>query len=321
MKRYLIVGGAGFIGSHLARTLVRLGKQVHVMVRETTDRDRLSDVEGEVTIHLGDVEDLGSLHQVYAAARPDVVFHLACATKKTRKIAMFDSARRALKDVDGLLNVLAAAEHATRPPALFIRAGTLAEYGRGTHPYVEHQRERPVSAHAVGMITATHLSDVLQTELSFPIITARLAIVYGPGQSRRFLVPQLVENCLIGQTTRVRYPDEGRDLIHVNDVTQALALLSEKPPVSNRTINIATGSATTMRDVAEIVKRHAKSPKETVAFGSGTSPNGVRDGSGSPDLMQELYGWRAQVSLDEGLRELVHSQLAVDHRPNGGVLG
>lgn len=291
------------------------------MVRESTDCQRLNDIKGEIVIHVGDLEDLTSLHQVFAAARPDVVFHLASETRKTKTTAMFESARRALKDVDGLLNVLTAAEHATRPPALFIRAGTLAEYGRGTHPYVEHQREKPVSAHAVGMIAATHMSDVLQTELSFPIITARLAIVYGPGQSRQFLVPQLVESCLTGEMTRVRYPDEERDLIHIDDVTHALALLSEKPPVSNRTINVATGHATTMRDVAEIVKQHAKSPDTTIAFGSGTSPNGVRNGSGSPDLMQKLYGWRAQVSLDEGLRNLVHNRLTVDYRPNGGALG
>lgn len=321
MKTYLIVGGAGFIGSHLARALVRKGKQVHVLVRKSTDCHRLYDIEDEIVIHHADVDDLSTLHDVFATARPDVVFHLASSTKKSTNTAMFENARRALSDVDGLLNVLAAAEHATRPPALFIRAGTLAEYGRGSHPYVEHQREKPVTAHAVGMIAATHLSDVLQAETSFPIITARLAIVYGPDQSRQFLVPQLVENCLTGETTRVRYPDEERDLIHIDDVTQALALLSEKPPVSNRTINVATGHATTMRDVAEIVKRHAKSADETIAFGAGTSPNGVRVGSGSPDLMQELYGWRAKVSLDEGLRQLVHKRLMVDYRPNGELLG
>ena len=320
MTTFLIIGGAGFIGSHLARALLGRGNRVHALVRESTDCARLNDIIGKIDLHRGDLDDLPSLRRVFAEARPDVVFHLASAKKQKTGTAMFENARRALRDVDGLLNVLAAAEQATRPPALLIRAGTLAEYGSGTHPYVEQQREKPVSAHAVGMITSTHMSEVLQPKLSFPVITARLAIVYGPDQCRQQLVQQLVENCTTGGITRVKYPDEERDFIHVDDVTNALILLSEKPPVSNRTINVATGHATTLREVAEIVKQHANSPDGSVAYGSGTSPNGVRQGIGSPDLMLELYGWRAEIPLEEGLGELVQRHLAVDEVTNHGAL-
>ncbi len=307
MTTYLIVGGAGFIGSHLTRLLVRQGKEVHVVVRNTTNRDRLSPVEGEVGVHVANLDDVNSLQGIFSEVRPEVVVHLATTTRPLTNVPMFEDARCALQDVAGFLNVLAAAEHSTRPPALFIRAGSLAEYGHGPHPFRENQREEPVTSYGAGMTSATHFSDVLQPELSFPLINARLALVYGPGQSKRFLLPLLVENCLQGETTRVKYPDERRDLIHIDDVTSALTLLTNKPPVSHRTINIATGQAPTMREVAELVLEYTKASESTVRFGSGTSPHGVADLVGSTELMKELYGWSAQIGIREGILRLIRS--------------
>jgi nucleoside-diphosphate-sugar epimerase len=319
MTTYLIFGGAGFVGSHLARLLVRQGKEVHIVVRETTSQHRLANIEGKFGLHCEDLEDVDALDRIFKDVRPEIVVHLASATRPVGNGEMFEDARCALNDVSNLLNVLSVAENATRPPALLVRAGTLAEYGRGPHPYREDQREEPITSYAAGMIAATHLGDVLQRELSFPIINTRLALVYGPGQSTQFLVPQLVENCLSGKTTRVRYPDERRDLIYIDDVTSALALLTDKPPVSHRTINIATGQAPTMREVAELVMQYTDAAESTVEFGSGTSPNGVSNLVGSPELMRELYGWQAQIGIREGVLRLIRLTNAEAFDRNGAV--
>lgn len=315
MTVYLIVGGAGFIGSHLADRLVKRGDEVHVVVRNSTNLERLSRLDGKLGVHRAELENTGTLQSIFTEVRPEVVVHLAAATRSVGHGAMFEDARCALSDVSGLLNVLAAAENSTRPPALLVRAGTLAEYGSGSHPYTESQRERPVNSYAAGMISATHLCDALQRELSFPIINARLALVYGEAQSTRFLIPQLIENCINGGSTRVRYPDERRDLIHIDDVTHALALLTDRPTVNHSTINIATGQAPTMREVAELVIRYTGAPDSSVIFGSGISPNGVHHLVGSPALMQELYGWTAQFDISEGLQRLIESASPVK-KPN-----
>lgn len=317
MTTYLIVGGAGFVGSHLARFLVRQGKEVHIVVSETTSRYRVSNIESELGIHFATLHDLDELHRIFNTVRPEVVFHLPAATVLAGKGEMFEDARCALDDITRLLNVLCAAESTIRPPALLIRVGTLAEYGTGSHPFREIQREQPVSPHAAGMVLATHMSDVVQRDLSFPIINVRLALAYGPGQSTKCLVPQLVENCIRGETTRVWYPEERRDLIHIDDVTSALAILTNKPPISHRTINIATGHAPTMREVAELVLEYTGAEKSTVDFGSGTSPDGIANSIGSTELMEKLYSWNAQIGIREGMLRLVRAASADIHDRDG----
>lgn len=308
MTRILLTGGAGFIGSHLARRLVDREDEVHLVTRETTDITRLEDISSQTAIHVAELDDGSALKRIFREARPEAVVHLAATTRPRKNGTVLYDAQCALSDVFALLNVLGAAESATSPPALFMRAGTLAEYGDGPYPYREDQREQPVTTYGAGMVAATHLCDVLQKELSFPVISARLALVYGSGQSNSFLIPQLLDACLNGGTMHVRYPEERRDLIHVDDVTSALVRLIDEPPVNNRTINIATGKAPTMREVANLVMKLTGAPDDCITFGSGTGAHGVSSLVGSPELMQSLYGWGAQIGLEDGLRGLVEKK-------------
>jgi nucleoside-diphosphate-sugar epimerase len=305
MTRVLMTGGAGFIGSHLSRRLVDRDDEVHVIVRESTDISRLKDIRSRISIHVAELDDGAALKQIFQETRPEIVMHLAAMTRPRISGTVLNDTQCALTDISALLNVLDAAEAATSPPALFMRTGTLAEYGDGPYPYRESQREQPVTTYAAGMVAATHLCDVLQKELSFPVINARLALVYGAHQSNKFLVPQLLEACLNGGTAHVRYPEERRDLIHVDDVTSALLRLADKPPVNNRTINVATGTAPTMREVADLILRLTGAPENCVTFGAGTGAHGIGNFLGSPELMQSLYGWSAGIKLEDGLRNLI----------------
>src|SRR3546814_11080573 len=80
-----------------------------------------------------------------------------------------------------------------RPPRAVVRTGSIAEYGTGPLPYREDQHEEPETPYAVTHVIGTEQLRRLASILPFPVVTVRLALVYGPGQSEDFLIPRSEE--------------------------------------------------------------------------------------------------------------------------------
>src|SRR5262245_48986604 len=132
MSSILVTGGTGFIGSHLVRRLVADGARVHVLARAGSSRARLADVESQLAFGQVSLTDQAALRQHLDETRPRVVFHLAGDPALRCPAADFsDVARSLAHTVSPALTLVAAAATAAAPPALFIRAASLEEYGRG----------------------------------------------------------------------------------------------------------------------------------------------------------------------------------------------
>lgn len=305
MARVLITGGAGFIGSHLALRCLNRGDSVHVIVRPGSSLDRLQKFEDRLTVHWFDVGDNNLLSHCFAEAKPQQVYHLAVRTgwkDETRLAVAFGSVKR---DLVNLLTLLATADQARPAPQVVMRAGSLAEYGPGSTPFLESQREMPITAYAAALVAGTHYSQMLQPRLSFPVITGRLALVYGPGQSEDFLLPMLIRRCLAGQPSTLWRPDDRRDLLHIDDAIDALLRLGEAPPPGVGIVNIATGFAPTMREMAALVVRATGADNSLIEFSKSRSAKGVVDLRGSTVLLRDLMGWQAIIPLPEGIDRTV----------------
>ena len=94
--------------------------------------------------------------------------------------------------------LLAKASDAQHPPDRIVRAGSVSEYGSAPTPHREETREQPETVYAAGLVAAAHYVGALQSRLPFPVVTARLSLIYGPRQSTEYLVPYLITSCLDG---------------------------------------------------------------------------------------------------------------------------
>jgi nucleoside-diphosphate-sugar epimerase len=304
MSEVLITGGAGFIGSHLARRCLAQGNTVHILVRPQTSLFRLQGLGGSLHIHTAELTDRDAMMRLGESIKPQWVFHLAARTRRTPEPDLSDVAASVTEDLLVLTTLLSCFATSASPPRAFIRSGSLAEYGSGHAPASEEQREMPLNAYAAALSAGTHYLQMLRPRLPFPAITARLALVYGPQQDEDFFVPQLIRKCLTRQSAEVRYPSDRRDILFVDDACEALIrLAAQLPDVS--LVNISTGVAPSMRELALLIAKETAADPASIMFGAEHGTGGIPDFRASPALLHSVMDWRPRFSPDEGIRRCV----------------
>ena len=306
-SRSLITGAAGFIGMHLARHLLARGDEVHVLVRPETASDRLQPIAGEVTVHRVALKDADALERCLQLAAPGQVYHLASETRKTVKPG-FAAARQTILDYQvELITMLEALAGMQQPPKSLVRAGTIAEYGEAPTPSHEDQREAPTTPYGAAFTAGTHYIQMLAAVLPFPVVTARLALVYGAGQSEAFLIPAMIRACLQGRKTVVRRPRDRRDLLYIGDAIEALVRCAEAPPPGCSVINIGTSIAPTMREVAGMVISATAADPALVEFTESDPDQAASELRVTTDRARELLGWSSTTPLDAGIARIVEA--------------
>jgi UDP-glucose 4-epimerase len=305
-RRAFVTGASGFIGSHLTARLLAEGAEVHVLLRPGTAAERIAPLRPMLRVHEGDVTYQPSVSAAIATAQPDLVFHLAADTGVRRLSEGWSGVERSVKvNLCGTLTVLRATLESASPGRRFVRAGGLEEYGDGPTPYVETQRERPISPYSASQVAATHYCEMLQRGTDVPIVTLRPALVYGPGQSSDFLIPSLIASCLRGEDFEMTAGTQCRDLLYVDDLTDAFVLAAMQPGLAGGIVNVGHGTEYAMRDVAREIVRLAGG---TSRLRLGAKPERAGD---LPHLVTttaraaESLGWRAKVPLAEGLRRTI----------------
>lgn len=307
-ERILITGGAGFVGSYLAASHCASGDEVHILVRPGEPPRHLPLPLAGVTVHRIRLDMPSAVAECLQAAGPQIIYHLAGGTGRDPAVSLPCVAGSLLQDVTNLLTLLSAAAEMRSPPRVFIRAGSLAEYGNGAMPSHEDQREDPLTVYTAAMVAGVHYARMLQPRLPFPVITSRFALAYGPGQSEDYFLPWLIARCLAGQPSVIRRPHSRRDMIYVADLIDALRRTAVSALPGGTILNLCTGRAPTITEIATAAVAACGAapdlldyqPEEMAGFRADIL-------HGAPGRARDLLGWQASTSFDEGLRLCVSS--------------
>jgi ADP-L-glycero-D-manno-heptose 6-epimerase len=217
--RALVTGGAGFIGSNLAKRLVADGHDVVVVDDfQSGDWKNLVDFTGDVvTTNLTSYRDV--MMRFLKRERFDVVFHQASITDTT----VHDSLRMMNNNVEAFLLVLVLAR---RWDARVIWASSCSIYGQGPVPMKESQKPDPLNVYAYSKLAMERMAMRWAPKLAHPIVGLRYSNVYGPGEAHKgkfaSMVYQLAKQMREGKRPRIfKAGQQKRDFVSVWDVVQA----------------------------------------------------------------------------------------------------
>jgi nucleoside-diphosphate-sugar epimerase len=303
MARYLVTGGAGFIGSHLAEELSRRGHQVRVADSLITGkRSNLDHAPGAEFLE-GDLADLDVARR--AVDGMEFVLHQAAIPSVPRSVKDPLASHRA--NVDATVNVLMAARDAGARRVVF--AGSSAAYGNTpTLPKHEDMPVNPLSPYALQKIIGEQYLQMFTRLYGLETVTLRYFNVFGPRQdpsSPYSGVISLFATALLDNRAPVIYGDgeQTRDFTYVANVVDGVLRACEAPRANGEVINVATGGRVTLNSLFETMRRLIGA-NVTPTYAAARTGD-VRDSQADIRKARDLLGYEPHVPFEDGLRRTV----------------
>jgi nucleoside-diphosphate-sugar epimerase len=302
----LITGGAGFIGSHLLRSLLDQGHQVRVLDNLSSGSyARIADRAGQIDFVEADICDTAAVQ----AAMPgiEVVFHLAALVSVVESIEQPQQAYAS--NVMGTLNVLDAARAAG--VRRVVQASSCAVYGNTEQlPVGEDVPPDPLSPYASSKLSAEQLGRLYSSLYELPTVALRFFNVYGPGQDPASpyaaVVPRFV-NALVGGGQPKIFGDglQSRDFIYVGDIVRGLELAATAAGLGGAIFNVGTGQSCSVLELAQQVGAALELPVQPQFLPPREGE--VRHSRADMRRFAEHAGFQAQMPLAEGIAATVAS--------------
>lgn len=314
MSSYLVTGGAGFIGSHIAEELARRGEQVRVVDNLSTGtRGNLSHLPG-VEFLQGDLADLETARR--AVANVDYVFHQAALPSVPRSIQ--DPIESNRSNIDATVHLLVAACDAGVKRVVY--AGSSSAYGNtSTLPKREDMPPAPLSPYALQKLVGEQYAAMFTELYGLSTVTTRYFNVFGPRQDP--LSPYSgVVSLFIGALLEGRAPtifgdgEQTRDFTYVSNVVDGV-LRACQTPAATGVFNIAVGTRTSLNQLFQILRAIVRSNVEPV-YGPPRAGE-VRDSQADLTRATTILGYEPTVSLTEGLERTVEWYRAQRPVPSG----
>lgn len=310
MALYLITGGGGFIGSHLAHALVHRGDQVRVLDNFATGNPaNLAAIAAQIDLHQADLRDPAAC--IRACHGVDFILHQAALPSVPRSVKEPRPSHEI--NIDGTFNLLEAARLSGSVRRLAYAASSSAYGNQLGFPRVETMAPEPISPYAVQKLTGELYLQSYFRVFGLETVALRYFNIFGPRQDPSSpysgVLARFALELLQGQTPTIFGDGEqGRDFTYVENVVDAnlLALAAPATSVAGRVFNIACGDRHTLnetyRALAHLVA--GDEPPRPPLFGPPRDGD-VRDSHADISAAHAAFGYTPRVSFQEGLARTV----------------
>lgn len=288
--RILLTGATGFIGSHVARALVREGHKVHVLVRAESNLGRIEDLTSSLHLIKGDL--LNPAFVLHPSAF-DLGLHLAWHVEPGNYL------HQPQKEDWIVASLRLASALRDGGCRRFVATGTSFEYAPSDLPQRESSPTKPSTAYGQAKL---ELFEALRS-IDIDLAWLRPFYLYGPDEDQRRLVPVVINSLLRGQEIKLVPGERVRDYLHIEDVASAICAVAGSQLTG--AVNIASGVPITVREIAlkigEALDRVDLLKLGALPYAASEPLYLLADNT----KLREGTGWKPRYPLDEGLRQTI----------------
>ncbi len=296
-KKILITGGAGFIGSHLVKRLHNLQSKVYVTVKYNSiiDNPRLAGIWDKINIIETDLRNQDSVSDL-AKTNFDLIFHLAAYNH------VGDSFKHILENINS--NLISTINLLNSGPKYkkFIHVGTSEIYGhQKILPFNEKEKPNPMSPYALSKYSSELFTILKSKQSKTEILCVRPFNTFGPYQSEKAVIPEIIMKCLNNQTIFTTKGKQTREFNFVENIIDGLLLLNQKVSKSIDPINIGSNKPITIKSLVKKIHKMTNSKSKLKIGHLKYRPNEIWKMSANNKIILSK-GWRPKVSFDDGLK-------------------
>lgn len=306
-KKILVTGAGGFIGSHLAEALIKVGYKVRAFIRYNSRNSwgwlEDSKYKKDIEIFCGDIRNFdcvkASLKDV------DTIFHLAALIGIPYSYSTPES--YVDTNIRGTLNVLQVARELKIKK--FIHTSTSEIYGTAQKiPISEDHPINPQSPYAASKSAADVMAISFYRSFNLPVVVVRPFNTYGPRQSNRAIIPTIITQLLANKgVIRIGSLFPTRDFTYVNDIVEGFMKAAESKDAIGEVINLGSNSEISIKELVRMISDIIGIDPKIIVEDRRKRPavSEVRRLRADNAKAQKLLGWRLEYSLYEGLKETI----------------
>jgi len=297
--KYVVTGGAGFIGSHITKALVKDGHDATVIDNlHTGKEENLESVRNKIVFVKGSVLDYNLLEQITKDV--DGVFHQAALASVQDSFSKPDEYNDV--NVNGTENILKLAK---KNDFKIVYASSSSVYGNPQRiPIKESDNKIPINPYAETKLKKEELA-MKYSEMGVKVIGLRYFNVFGKGQSKEYagVLKLFLERIRDKLPPKINGDGtQSRDFVYVEDVAYA-NILSMESEVNHEFFNVGTNTSITILDLAKTIIKFSGLDMEPI-FGP-VLPGDVNKTVANIDLIKEKIGWKPKVMLEEWIKEII----------------
>jgi UDP-glucose 4-epimerase len=302
MKRVIVTGGAGFIGSALVPELIKHGYDVYVIDNLSFGKRDLLDIPDDRFI-VADITDRNVMTEQITKIDPHWLIHLAAI--HFIPYCNQNPYESANINIQGTINILDAAKQ-TKSLEKVLFASTAAVYPISDTPTSETFTINPLDIYGLSKMTGERLMNEFYLDTKIPSLVCRFFNAFGPRETNPHLIPEIHRQVVSGKRKiQLGNLEPKRDFIHTSDMSLALKLLLEKFDTGIDTFNIGSGSE---YSVTEVVQAFERAIGESIEIE--IDPERVRKVERQhlcADIgkLSNFLNWKPAVSLDSGIQKLI----------------